>query len=272
MRKFVKGLTTVAALALTASFAFAANVEIDVTDYAVIDGSDGNNTLFITPETDKEGNVTVEGYFSDSSNLDKVYAITYYIQLNDYSTVTNDDGDLDYAAWTGGAVGTNSSAGWNARGGQFTTAVDSGKSYILGLPGVAAADRTLGDLAADTEVGADGTVALTVDTTDLFTTDEDEYARGFLQDYSGDNACSITKVTITVDESIAGDTAGASDAAADDTTADDTNAADDTTTTEAPAATTDSSAKTGDATSVVALAGLAVVALAGAVVSSKKRA
>ncbi len=71
----------------------------------------------------------------------------------------------------------------------------------------------------------------------------------------------------------------ASDAAADDTTtaddttaADDTNAADDTTTTEAPAATTDSSAKTGDATSVVALAGLAVVALAGAVVSSKKRA
>jgi LPXTG-motif cell wall-anchored protein len=61
------------------------------------------------------------------------------------------------------------------------------------------------------------------------------------------------------------------DASADTDAAADTNASTDSDSSSA-AATTDSSATTGDATNVLALAGLAVVALGGVVIASKKRA
>ena len=98
--------------------------EVDITDYAVIDGSDGNYTVYINPETDAAtGEVKVEGYFSDNSTLDKVTAVSYYV-------TKGEPADAE-AAWWGGAAGTNSLAGWLSVGQWSSSADDMGNKEMI---------------------------------------------------------------------------------------------------------------------------------------------
>lgn len=127
--------------------------EVDVTDYATLDGSDGNYTLYLTPET-KNDEVVAEGYLEDASTLDKVTSISYYVTLGAPADAE--------AAWWGGAIGTNNStAGWNSFG-QWTSAEDDrgSKEFIL----VAGSGETT-DTPDDTTDTPDDTTD-TPDTTD----------------------------------------------------------------------------------------------------------
>ncbi len=162
---------------------------VDVTDFAVIDGTDGNNTLYINSEKNKDESIKVQGYSDDPAVFSKVTSVTYTIKFVDEWTEEN---------WFGGAIGTNSKAGWGTFGGQWTTS-----------------------------------------------TEEEDPEKMFY----------IVK--------------GTADAPATD---DNTGAADDKT--DAPAADnkTDNNKETGDATSVAVLAVIALAAMSGAVVVSKKRA
>ncbi len=94
--------------------------EVDVTSYAVLDGSDGNYTTYIL-----DGDV--DSYFADSSTLDTVTAINYYV------TAASTDFDNN---WIGGAVGYQCVANSWYSAGQWTSSAeadDSGKEYYLSL-------------------------------------------------------------------------------------------------------------------------------------------
>lgn len=239
MKKFAKVLVSAAALALT--FVVASADTVDITKY--YDSSDtGNNTVYLTNETDKDDNVKFVGLANDYEvDLTKVQSVSYYVTLKDGT-------DFD-ATWYGGKIGTNSMAGW-ADTAAWTTAanedgtpVDSdilvqdildGESFVLTVtiaPGVYVnpTENSKGELVSD-------------------------WPRTWLQSYGG--AIEVTKVTMEYDGTLTA--VGGAEAPADETPADETPA--------------DNTPATGDATSIALLSVVAVLALGGVVVSSKKRA
>lgn len=112
-----------AAINVTKVTAVIDGAEVDVTSYAVLDGSDSNYTLYLTPETDEaSGEVKVAGYFADNTALDTVTAIKYYV---------TEAGGAD--EWYGGAIGTNDkNKGWNSVGQWSNSEEDKGnKEFIL---------------------------------------------------------------------------------------------------------------------------------------------
>ncbi len=124
---------------------------VDVTDFAVIDGTDGNNTLYINSEKNKDESIKVQGYSDDAAVYSKVTSVTYTIKL--VAEWTDD-------AWFGGAIGTNSKAGWNAFGGQWTSAAeadDAGKMFYIvkGTADAPAADAPATDAPSTDAPAAD---------------------------------------------------------------------------------------------------------------------
>lgn len=96
--------------------------EVDITEFAVIDGTDSNYTVYITPEYNDDDTVKVAGYTEDRSILEGITAINYY--------VTEAGAAED---WYGGAIGSNDkNKGWNSVG-QWTNSEDDrgSKEFIL---------------------------------------------------------------------------------------------------------------------------------------------
>lgn len=98
--------------------------EVDVTEFAVIDGSDNNYTVYITPEYDKDDTVKIAGYTEDRAVLEGITAINYYVTKA--GTGAEDE-------WYGGAIGSNdANKGWNSVGQWSSSEDDRGsKEFIL---------------------------------------------------------------------------------------------------------------------------------------------
>ncbi len=239
MKKFAK----LAAVVASAIMAFG----VASADYTIPDGvikplsEDGNGTVYLwKDEVDKKTEeVTGKALYTNADELKTLTGIKFTITCPQAATL-NAAGDGN--VWYGGAYGVNSSL----------NNPDTGKAYGWNAPQWCVNEETTSKTMA-TKIN--DTTYEVVFKFDGSTLTQDDYIRTVFQSYGpADTTFKVTLLGVDAPGSKKADT--------------NTNT---NTETDTGKKATDSNAKTGDATSVAALAAVAALAMVGVVVTSKKK-